>query len=289
MPVTTTLVTSTDPKGIRATALFHAKYNKARLDDNRAQRLNDSHEFWSGVEKLIAECSAPNRYASEEVASSYTYPPEYAPKPLEAQIAILRNVWPKLEPGKQLIQLERQPLVSGAEAIFAFVRFQALAPIYNDAFVKEVLPAVSQSRNGTFYNYREGKLGSEYLRESIRTSDALAALFEQQKGDILAAPMQFGRTYRGKSVRRARELFVSGEFGACPLMVGSMLIVHPEREVRWGQLHIDCAGGEYSPKADGRFTGAPYFDWNDSRLLFASSDVSDPHEDFGSASALLPQ
>jgi hypothetical protein len=285
-----TLITSTDPQGIRATALFHAKYNKTRLDKDRAQRLNESGEFWASLEELIRQHSATNQYASEEVASSYTYLPGYAPKPLEAQIAKLRATWPKLNPGKALIELERQPLASGAEALFAFARFQALAPIYNDAFVGEVLPAVAESRNGKFYNYRNGKLGPEYLRMSMRTADALEVLFEQQQSDILVAPMQFGKTYCGKSVRRARELFVSGEFGVCPLMAGSMLIVHPEREVKWEQLHIDCAGGEYRPFADGQFVRAPIFYFGGGRLRFSTAGVFDHAcERYGSASGFLPQ
>jgi hypothetical protein len=285
-----TLITSTDPQGIRATALFHAKYNKSRLDKDRAQRLNESHEFWAGVEDLMRVYSATNQYASEEVASSYTYPPGYAPKPLEAQIAKLRDTWPKLNPGNALIELERQPLVSGAEALFAFVRFQSLAPIYNDAFANEVLPALSQSRNGRFYNGRDGQLDSQRLRMSVRTAEAIEVLFGRQKSDILVVPMQLGMTYRGKSVRRSRELFGEGEFGLSSLMAGSVLIVHPEREVQWEQLHMDCAGDEYSPEADGRFPLAPFFIFFvDGRLGFVTDDVSDPHGHYGSASALLPQ
>lgn len=287
--MSTTLITSEHPKGIRATSLFQAKYNKARLDDARAQRLNESGEFWTSLGKLIQQHSATNQYASEEVASSYDYPLGYAPKPLEAQIAILRSTWPKLKPSKQLIELERQPLTSGAEALFAFVRFQAFAPIYNDAFVNEVLPALKQSRDGKFYNYREGQLDPEHLRMSVRTTDALEVLFAQQKSDILVAPMQFGKTYRGKSVRRARELFVSDEFGASSLMTGSMLIVHPERETQWEQLHADCAGDEFDPRAAGRFSGAPYFCFAYDGLHFDAYDVSGPLELYGTASALFPQ
>jgi hypothetical protein len=284
-----TLITSEHPKGIRATSLFHAKYNKARLNSDRAQRLNESGEFWTSLEMLIQQHSATNQYANEEVASSCIYPPGYAPKPLEAQIAKLRNCWPKLKPGKALIELERQPLVSGAEAIFAFVRFQALAPTYNDALVKEMLPALAQLRNGMFYNYRNGQLGSGYLHMSIRTTEALEVLFEQQKSDILVAPMQLGMAYRGKSIRRARELFGEGEFGSSSLMAGSILVVHPEREVQWEQLHMDCAGDEFSPKADGTFPLAPLFFVCDGKLFFDTYVVSNPLENFGSASTLLPQ
>ena len=72
-----TLITSTDPKGIRATSLFQAKYNKARLNGDQAQDLNEDREFWSGIEKLLEERTRSNEFANEEVRSSYAYPKEY--------------------------------------------------------------------------------------------------------------------------------------------------------------------------------------------------------------------
>ena len=289
MSATKALVTSIDPKGIRATALFHAKYNKARLDDARAQRLNNSHEFWVSLEGLIQQHSAVNQFVNEVVASSYRYPSGYAPKPLEAQIAILRTYWPKLEPGKALIELERKPLVNGAEAPFAFVRFQALAASYNDAFEKEMIPALVKSRNGKFTNYWDGQLGPEYLRQSVCTAEALELLFAQQKSDILVAPAQVSARYRGKSVRRAREIFDEGEFGMSSLMAGSVLVVHPGREAQWEQLHMDCAGDEFASDADGAFDLAPFFDCHDGGLKFLAAGVDVPGDRYGSASAFVSQ
>ncbi|MBU0648908.1 hypothetical protein KJ969_02295, partial [Patescibacteria group bacterium] len=64
---------------------------------------------------------------------------------------------------------------------------------------------------------------------------------------------------------------------------------HPEREVRSEQLHIDCAGDEYSPGADSGFGRSPYFDFFDGRLRFGTSGGGDVLARFGSASAFLPQ
>ncbi len=79
------------------------------------------------------------------------------------------------------------------------------------------------------------------------------------------------------------------EFGLGSLAVGSMLLTHPERLVRWEQLHIDCPGDEFAPGADGRFDHAPVFDFDGSRVGFGASQVSIVNEDYGSASGFLPQ
>ncbi|MDP2587064.1 MAG: hypothetical protein Q8P32_04860 [Candidatus Komeilibacteria bacterium] len=57
--MSTTLITSRDPKGLHAVGLFEAVYNKFGLNDQGAQRLNErGDEFQNGIRKLIAELSA---------------------------------------------------------------------------------------------------------------------------------------------------------------------------------------------------------------------------------------
>ena len=114
-------------------------------------------------------------------------------------------------------------------------------------------------------------------------------LVEGQEGDILVIPAQFGFRHRGKSVRRARETFYDNEFGLGAFAVGTMLLTHPEREVEWEQLHIDCSGDEYSPDADGQFVGTPFFNWFDGKLRFGVDWTVDANERYGSASGFLPQ
>ena len=117
----------------------------------------------------------------------------------------------------------------------------------------------------------------------------MAKLVEGQEGDILVIPAQFGFRHRGKSVRRARETFYDNEFGLSSFTVGTMLLTHPEREVEWEQLHIDCSGDEYSPDADGQFVDAPIFYWVVGELHFSNRWTDDADEQFGSASGFLPQ
>ena len=79
------------------------------------------------------------------------------------------------------------------------------------------------------------------------------------------------------------------EFGGGTVQVGSMVLTHPERFVRWEQLHTDCAGDEFSPDADGQFDCAPYLSFVGGKVEFDAGGFSDPNERYGSVSFLLPQ
>ena len=70
MQTQTALITSRDPKGMQAMSIFEAVYNKARLDDSSAQRLNErGDELKTGISKLIAELSAFRHYNDEKARS----------------------------------------------------------------------------------------------------------------------------------------------------------------------------------------------------------------------------
>ena len=103
MTMSQTLITSRDPKGLHAIGLFEAVYNKSKLDEARAQRLNErGGELQDGIAKLIAELSVSNQYADEEVRSSYTYPKEYkGPKPIADQIKAIAKIF-DLDPSQAI-------------------------------------------------------------------------------------------------------------------------------------------------------------------------------------------
>ena len=304
-----TLITSTDPKGIRATALFHAKYNKARLDDDRAQRLNESAEFWSGIEQLIEQCSQPNQYANEEVRSTYAYPPEYkGPLPLYEQTVLLSGVLglnptdafnyysvhlPKLE---SLVPADALPWTNW----FAVPSLAALDTIAQrnfpdvegeaERYCRALLFAFGKlAASRSFQNWREGQIDPAHLRMSARLVEAMKVLGETQKGDILVIAAQLGMRHRGRSTRRAREVFVPNEYGCGSLMGASIALTHPKRFVRWEELDMDLPGDEFSPKADGVFSKAPILNVNDDRLKFDTNDVDNANENYGTASFFLPQ
>jgi len=299
MTMSQTLITSRDPKGLHATGLFEAVYNKSKLDEARAQRLNErGGELQDGIAKLIADLSQSNQYANEEVRSNYTYPKEYkGPKPINDQIKAIAKIF-GLDPSHALEFAKTLPeLPNGAEGWFAIPSVDALAakhfPEVTDPIqkycqaVQIVHTKIADSRS--FYNYREGQITPAQLRVHARTAHALDLIAETQKGDILIVAAQLGMRHRGKSVRRAREVFVANEFGLGSLAVGSIVLTHPERLVRWKELDMDCSGDEFSPEADGGFFVSPYFDFDGGEVRFDTDFVGSPGGDFGSVSGFLSQ
>jgi hypothetical protein len=141
-----------------------------------------------------------------------------------------------------------------------------------------------------FYNYRDGQLGAEYLRQHAKTVKMFQKLGDEQKDhDILVVPAQFGLRHKGRSVRRAREVFAANEFGLGAFAIGIMLLTHPERLNRHGDLWMDCAGDEFAPFADGDFSRSPVFEFIGGRLKFGTRDVSDASGSYGSVSGFVPQ
>ena len=227
-----------------------------------------------------------NKFADEEVKSAYAYPDNYAVKPIAEQIAALSKLF-GLNGKKALAYAKNlSELPEGADGYFAIPKWQAVAETYGKA-VEKVLALIGKSRKLT--NWREGKLGEKYLRQSERTEQMFAKFCEQQEGDIIIIPAQFGLLHRGRSVRRAREVFADNEFGLGSFAIGCMLLTHPEREQVWEQLHIDCGGDEFAPDGNGEFVRAPSFDWSDGRLHFITDWTYYTNGQFGSASGFLRQ
>ena len=284
-----TLITSRDPKGLHAVGLFEAVYNKSKLDEARAQRLNEhGGELQDGIAKLIAELSVSNQYANEEVRSSYTYSKEYkGPKPINDQIKAIAKIF-DLDPSQALEFAKNLPaLPDGAEGWFTIPKWQTLAPTYGEA-VEKVLAMIASKRK--FYNYRDGQLGAEYLRQHAKTVKMFQKLGDEQKDfDILVVPAQFGLRHKGRSVRRAREVFTANEFGLGAFAIGIMVLTHPERLVQWEQLHVDCAGDEFAPGAGGDFSSAPFFDFDGGGVEFGARWYVYADGHYGSASAFLSQ
>lgn len=256
------------------------------LDKDGIQKLiENGDEFQARIITGIKELSVSNQFADEEVESSYAYPKGYKVKGITEQTNILRQLFPGI--GFADEKIAQQPLPPNAEGWFAIPKWQTLAPTYGEA-VEKVLAMIASKRK--FYNYRDGQLGAEYLRQHAKTEKMFQKLGDEQKDyDILVVPAQFGLRHRGRSVRRAREVFQANEFGLGAFAVGIMLLTHPEREVQWEQLHVDCAGDEFAPDADGDFSLAPLFLFYDGQVKFFAYWFDYADEDCGSASAFLSQ
>jgi len=264
--------------------------------------LSDSmkmaENFRRPCERSSSGSPPPNQFAREEGESSYTYPPEYkGPRPIVEQIAAIAKIF-NLDPTRALEYVGHLPqLPEGAEGWFAVPSVDALAAKH---FSEVVDPAEQYCRaiqlvhakiavSRKFYNYREGQITPTKLRLSVRTTEFLAKIAESQPGDILIIAGQLGMLHSGRSIRRARERFMYNEFGFGSLIIGSIVLTHPERLVRWEELDMDCAGDEFDPHADGSFDGAPSFRFGDGGVKFGAYNISRFHDRFGSASGFLPQ
>jgi len=240
------------------------------------------------LKKAIREL-AVGRYLSEEVPSAYGYLSGYKPKGrgMTEQTNRLRQLFSGV--GFADEKLADRALPKNAEGWFAIPRWQSLAPTYGEA-LELVLRKLSDTRSGRFYNYRGGSLGEKFLRQSEKSLAAWRKLGEEQTGyDILVVPAQFGLLHRGRSVRRAREVMLSDQFGLGAFAIGIMLLTHPERLEHFDDLWIDCAGDEFSLNGGGVFSGAPYFGFSGGELKFGAGDCSYDDGDCGSASAFLAQ
>ncbi|KKS58238.1 MAG: hypothetical protein UV22_C0002G0001 [Parcubacteria group bacterium GW2011_GWA2_42_35] len=268
------------------------------LDKDGSQKLiENGAKFQAHIIAGIKDLSVSNQFADEEVRSSDTYPKEYkGPKPIADQIKALAKIF-DLDPSQALEFAKNLPaLPKGAEGWFAIPSVDALAkkhfPEVTDPTqkycqaVQLVHAKIADSRS--FYNYREGQITPAQLRVHARTAHALDLIAEKQKGDILIVAAQLGMRHRGKSVRRAREVFMTNEFGLGSLAVGSIVLTHPERLVRWEELDMDCSGDEFSPEADGDFSLSPYFHFG-GKVWFDTSFVDSPLDFFGSVSGFLSQ
>ena len=269
------------------------------LDKDRIQKLiENGNKFQAHIIAGIRELSISNQYADGKVESSYTYPNEYkGPRNIADQIKMLAKMF-NLDPAKALEYAKNLPLLpDGAEGWFAIPSVEAIAEKYfpdvtNVAekycrTIQMVHKKIAESRK--FYNYREGKITPEHLRLTARAAHAFEQIVETQKGDILIVACQLGMRHRGRSVRRAREVFVTNEFGLGSLAVGSIVLTHPERLVRSSELDMDCPGDEFSPGADGDFSLAPIFVFSGDGAGFDASFVNGADGRYGSASGFLSQ
>lgn len=284
------LITSRDPKGLQLTNLFEAALNKSALDDEAAQRIIErGGELKTKAMEILAELSFVETYASEEVRSSYAYPKGYTVTPIREQVELLAKAFPQLSVDVTLEYIETVlptlQLPEGTEW-FAIPRWEKIAPTYGEA-VEKILAVLASSR--PFYNYREGQLGPEHLRQHERSLRFWQQIRQLQGGDILIVAAQFGLKHRGRSARRARAVFQGNEFGLGAFAIGSMLFTNPGRLVAYEDLWIDCAGDEFSPDAGGQFGGAPCFCFGGGGLFFDSYWVDLASVFCGSASGVLPQ
>lgn len=277
------VTTHKDDKGRKFVSIVEAAYDKAKLTDEEAQRVNDTPGLSKLVGDFIAQNRVPNKYSDEETSSSYDYPKDFQYLPIEEQVAKLQELFPGLKTAN--LDIAKGELPEGAGGWVAIPRWDKLASTYNEA-VLLALDKLGKSRK--FYNYRDGELSEKYLRQNERTIQMWQTLCDQQPDcDILIVAVQWGKRHRGRSVRRARECFMANEFGLGIFATMAMLLVHPKRLQTWEQLHWDCAGDDYDWDADDQWTDCPDCRFGDDEVELDADGVDDVYQSFGSASAFL--
>ncbi len=185
------------------------------------------------------------QHRDERVETHLGYPASYQVRPIAEQIKTLASVF-ALNDTKALASADRLPsLPAGAEAWFALLRWQAVAPTYGKAF-KRVLGFIFATRQGQTKNWLGSKIGAGYLCPSSMAQRGIDEIARRQEGDILIVPAQFGSYYRGQSPRCVLGGCRNKEFFLGAFSVATMLLLHPDREREWEQLHVACVGDRYA-------------------------------------------
>lgn len=268
------------------------------LDSPGAQRvIEHGDEFAEAIRTAtlasLQDLSVSDKFKDEEVESSYGYLSGYRkPKSITEQCNILRQIFLGVGFADEKLAEREVPAnaVPANAGWFAIPKWQTIAPTYSEA-VQKVLDAIKKARNGKFYNYRDGQINEERLRQTTKTASVFQKLSDEQKDhDILVVPAQFGLHHRGRSVRRAREVFTGNELGLGAFAVGIMILTHAERLQNVDDLWIDCAGDEFDDHASvARFDHAPCFEFYGGQVKFAALWFVSAHARYGSASGFVPQ
>ena len=275
--------------------VIRADIRKVGYSSDEGQCLFEKGDLIKGsLRETSRQIIVEHLYANEEVESNLTYPEEYSRKSIREQVEALLEPFPNLNATWTLTKAQAwydslKDLPEWVEGPLVYVWWEAFGSY--EAALTEVLAAIAKTGR-PFTNYRQGQLGPRYLQQVQRTAGMEAKLKKNQPGDLIIVPSQAGLKWRGKSVRRARVLYKwneKNEFGSGSVAEGCRIISHPERFVRWEQLHVDCAGDEFSPIAGGEFSRAPIFSFGDGQLEFGTSRVNGVGGHCGSASGFLPQ
>lgn len=304
MAMSKTLIASESPKGREILRNVALGLDAAGLNEDGLQRVVEkARELQKGTTTLVTDLAVTDRFINQQVASTWTYPPEYqGAKDFHAQIESLLGILPGFDPepawkwyNDVYSKLEVPDWVEGLFAVpseFALARLfhpdiQDRAAAYC-AGVNLLLGKIGTKKK-PFYNYRSTQMDPAHLWRTERTTEMLDRLWEAQgQPDFIGLPAQVGMLHRGQSVLCAREKFFGNEFGAGSLEGAALMLTHPEKEVRWEQLHMDLPGDDFSSEADGQADEAPYMHFGDGGVRFCAYRTGHAYEDCGSVSCWLP-
>ena len=291
------IVTVRDPKGLKFVSIVESVYNKARLSEEEAQRVNQTPGLSALVDDFIGKNRHIKLFADEEEWSDSGYACE--PKEIYVQCQILRTLFPGL--GTAAGPFEATNLVHQfgagniagapyAEGWFAVPNWAKHPEIFGRKYaeaVQKMLGVLKRATDGKFCNYWEDCINERRLRQLDRTEKSFRKVSEVQGNpDILVFPAQFGLRHRGRSVRRARAIMSQCEYGLGAFAVGCMLLTHPERLKDYDDLWIDLPGDEFDTEDEGEFSHSLFFA-NDDRIVFDTTAVNTVDGRYGSATGFM--
>lgn len=230
--------------------------------------------------------------AGRERRTKYVYPPEYKPLGIVEQVKALQKV-PAFAELDAAWALNEAPawyddldLPDWIENPLVYVWHESLGGYHNA--IDLILKAIAKERK--FYNYRDGQLTPERLRQSEATREAELSIKADQPGDFLIVPSQVGDRWGNYPVKEVRESYDEGEFGHGSVAGGCLILSHPNRLVRFDELDMDFPGDEFDdPDADDRFDRAPVFRFDGGEVEFGTYHVVSADVGYGSVSGFLPQ
>lgn len=255
---------------------------------------------------MLSILTSPPDFRREEVESKCRYVSGYKkPKSITKQVIQLCTLFPGLRDVntelKARIARGSVKLPKGAEGwgcvpnLMKFIGSgsagnpEIFGENYSSA-VRKMLNAFKYVLGERFYNPRDGEIDEEHLRQSARSIEFWKKLSDAQGNpDILIVPFQFGLRHRGRSIRRARFVFVENEFGLGAFAVGCLLFMHRNRLLHVKDLKIDCAGDEFVREAEGMSERAPYFNSDGDVIKFGAIMIDAAADFYGSVSAFLPE
>jgi hypothetical protein len=303
MAMPKTSIASESPKGREILRNMALGLDAAGLDEAGLQRVVErARELQKGSTALVTDLSITDRYKNQEVASNWTYPAEYGgPKELHAQLELLVGILPGLDVEQAWTWYNdvytKLEVPDWVEGVFAVPSEFALGRLFHPDVANRAASYCTGARllmeklaaSRTFYNYREGQIVPAHLWRTERTTEKLDALWEMQgKPDTIILPAQVGMRHRGRSVLRACECFVAQEFGGGSLEGLAVALTHPERFVRWEQLHMDLPGDDFSSEAGGRADETPCMCFSGGRVEFSAFNRGNADGLYGSMSCWLP-
>ncbi len=171
--------------GARGSSLSTAALQRALSRGNELQRE---------LRKLLLELQNPYRH--EKVGQTHFYPKGWSVPDLDSQVRLLGDAFPGLDLAYTVPQVAPS---KDADGLALVVKLAALGRIFavDDCYgagygriVGRVLETIGSTRS--FYNYRQGELGPEYVRLFNEVIPVQKDLERKLSGDVMVLPVSLG-------------------------------------------------------------------------------------------------